>query len=366
MLLDETADTTEPVPPVVDLKAPAVLLGTSGTTGSSKLVVWTSRTLATFADSAADRGLGSNEVFVLGLSMMHAGGSCAYASCLLTGAVMVLVSSFEADAALETIEQHRCTSFWASPSTCISLIQSQRARPRDVGSLRVCTAGSDSCSAELLKAFESSFGVPLSTLWAATEEMSATVSGTEPDAVVLLPDVDIRLLNAEGRPVSEGETGELLIRSPGTTPGYWLRSGQLDELSDGWFHTGDLMRRSSDGRLRFVARLKDLIVRGGSNVSPVEVEELLRRQPGIVDVAVAGLPDPELGQRIGAALVLATEASTSAAEEALAEARRSLADYKNPDVVILVDAIPRNALTKVDRAAVASQIAQTRGIPVKS
>ena len=150
-------------------------------------------------------------------------------------------------------------------------------------------------------------------------------------------------------PAPDGEIGEMLIRSPGTTPEYWLDPGRIEPLPDGWFHSGDLLRREPDGQVRYITRQKDLNVRGGSNISPAEVEDVLRCQSGIMNVAVVGLPDPNLGQRIGAAVVLAADAPPTTVKDALVGARDALADYKVPETVKVLKEIPRNALTKIDR-----------------
>jgi acyl-CoA synthetase (AMP-forming)/AMP-acid ligase II len=331
----------------------AMLMPTSGTTGPSKLVVWTLNTLASLTASATSRGIGADDTILLSTPMMHASGSGAYARGLLTGAVMALLPRFEADAALDAIAAHRCTTFLGLPSFFASFAQRQRAQPRDVSSLRLCFAGGDVCSTKTEEMFAATFGLPLLSMWGATEDSSAMIPATKPGPLTrVLPGTEIRLVDRDGQPVPDGATGEMLIRSPGTTPGYWLGPGRIEPLPDGWLHTGDLMRRDPDGQFRYMGRIKDLIVRAGSNISPVEVEQVLRRQPGIANAAVVGLQDAELGQRVGAALVLAAGVSSSVVADALEGTRRELADYKVPVTGVVVDAIPSNALGKVDRSEV--------------
>lgn len=356
-LLDGAADGAGLDPLPTDLDAPAVLLGTSGTTGRSKLVVWTPRNLAAFTASATDRGAGADDVFLLAAPMMHSSGAFFTAACLLTGARSVLLPRFDPDAVLDAVEEHRCTAFFGLPFMYGEVVRRQRAQPRDLGSLRICTAAGNVCPAGTERAFEAVAGRPLLSLWASTEEPGATVPALRTGPLTrLAPGAEVRFADGAGRPAGDDGAGEMLIRSPTTTPGYWLGAGRIDPLPDGWLRSGDRMRREPDGHLRYLGRIKETIVRGGSNVSPLEVEEVLRRQPGIADAAVAGLPDPELGQRIGAMLVLAADASATAAADALAGVRRELADYKVPEVLAVVEAIPRNALTKVDRPAVSRSI----------
>jgi long-chain acyl-CoA synthetase len=352
-----TADAASSAITPADHDEPAVLLATSGTTGLSKLVVWTPRMLKSLMASGERRGIGVDDVYLLSTPMMHSSGTTAFSTCLLTGAVMVLLPRFEADAALDAIAEQRCTSVFLLPFAYAQLVACQRARPRNISSLRLCRTGGDVCSQETEQAFEATFGLPLLSMWASTEEPTATVPAAEPGPLTgLLPDAEVRLVDGDGRLVPSGQTGAMLIRSPGTTPGYWLGPERIDPLPESWFPSGDLMRWEPDEQLRYMGRLKDLIVRGGSNISPVEVEDVLRRQPGIADAAVVGLADPTFGQRVGAALVLVPGALVSVKDDALAAVRRELADYKVPETVIVLDVIPRNALTKIDRTAVATRI----------
>jgi acyl-CoA synthetase (AMP-forming)/AMP-acid ligase II len=164
--------------------------------------------------------------------------------------------------------------------------------------------------------------------------------------------MEIRLVDDRGAPVQAGEVGELLVRGPTITPGYWTGSGRIDDPKrDGWFPTGDLMRQDGRDELWFVARKKDLIVRGGSNISPVEVASVLRTHPAVRDVAVFGVPDEVLGQRVAALVQLANGAGADAVRDIAAAAKARLADYKVPERWKVVSEIPRNALGKVDRKA---------------
>ena len=159
-----------------------------------------------------------------------------------------------------------------------------------------------------------------------------------------------RLVDDNQLLVPQGEVGELLVRGPHVTIGYWAGPGQIkDPPKEGWLHTGDLMRQDENGALWFVARKKHLIIRGGSNISPVEIERVLMAHPAVRDAAVVGLPDPELGQRVAGFVQLADSAQSVDPNEILAFATERLADYKVPETLEIVDEIPRNTLGKIDR-----------------
>jgi long-chain acyl-CoA synthetase len=134
------------------------------------------------------------------------------------------------------------------------------------------------------------------------------------------------------------------------TVGYWVGADRIDDATrDGWYHSGDLMRQGEGDELWFVGRKKDLIIRGGSNIAPVEVERVLLSHPLVHDAAVFGVPDPVLGQRVAAIVQLSRDAGDAALGAILSDAKQQLADYKVPERLVAVDAVPRNPLGKVDR-----------------
>jgi acyl-CoA synthetase (AMP-forming)/AMP-acid ligase II len=159
--------------------------------------------------------------------------------------------------------------------------------------------------------------------------------------------------------VARGEVGELVVRGPHVTVGYWACPGQIkDAPKEGWFHTGDLMRQDENGDLWFVSRKKHLIIRGGSNISPVEVERVLMAHPAVRDAAVVGVPDPDLGQRVAGFVQLADSVLGVDLNEMLTFATERLADYKVPETLEIVDKIPRNTLGKIDRRLLLTMISK--------
>jgi long-chain acyl-CoA synthetase len=160
-------------------------------------------------------------------------------------------------------------------------------------------------------------------------------------------------------PVPPGEVGELVLRGPHVTIGYWAGPGMVaDAPAGGWFHTGDLLRQDEKGNLWFVSRKKHLIIRGGSNISPIEVEQVLMTHPAVRDAAVVGVPDPELGQRVAGFVQLATSADSVNLNEIRAHVAEQIADYKVPESLTIVGEIPRNALGKVDHNLLLQMISE--------
>jgi long-chain acyl-CoA synthetase len=254
---------------------------------------------------------------------------------------------------LDAVEQHHGTWLVGLPFMVADLIRRQRTRLRKVDSLEFCATGGDVCPVTLQHEFLEVFGVPLRSLWAATEVVGALIHGLQPGPVSrIAPGAQVRLVDDNGSPVPRGKIGEMLIRGPNVTPGYWVNPECIDPATtDGWYHTGDLLRRGEQDDLWFVGRKKDLIIRGGSNIVPLEVERVLTEHPAVVDAAVVGIEDPDLGQRVAGFVRLAGCNGDYVLDDILSSAKAQLADYKVPESLYVVDAIPRNALGKIDRNA---------------
>lgn len=277
---------------------------------------------------------------------------------------MVMVERFDPDAVLNQIELHGCTWMLGLPFMYAALVERQRKRPRRLSSLRYCTCAGDVCPIQLQVDFEAAFGAPLRNIWGATEVIGSLRPGSRPGAVSrIAPGAEIRLVDDEGREALRGEVGEFLVRGPYVTVGHWAGPDRIDDATDdGWYHSGDLMRQGEGDELWFVGRKKDIIIRGGSNISPVEVERVLLSHPLVRDAAVFGVPDPVLGQRVAAVVQLSSGAaeggvklgSILALGAIMKDIKRQLADYKAPERLWAVDAVPRNPLGKVDRRAAAA------------
>jgi acyl-CoA synthetase (AMP-forming)/AMP-acid ligase II len=232
------------------------------------------------------------------------------------------------------------------------MVECQRARPRDLRSLRVCLTGADVCPIDLQERATSVLGAPLYNVWGATEVVGSLTFGLQCGPVVRIPKgAQIRLIDENGADVADGEVGELLIRGANVFDGYWNDPRATAEcLKAGWYHTGDLMRRGEGDELWFVSRKKDIIIRGGTNISPVEVEQaLVASHPAVEQAAVVGVADTVLGQRVFGFVKLADDARDTVVSEILRSVATRLASYKIPEGLEIIDELPRNALSKVDR-----------------
>ncbi|HUC17960.1 MAG TPA: class I adenylate-forming enzyme family protein [Acetobacteraceae bacterium] len=337
-----------------DPNALALLLSTSGTTGKPKLVTHSHATMICKATMFVNGEIQEGDINAFFLPMVHGSGITFLLSDLLAGASLVMLDANDPDGILDAVETHRCTHVISTPTGFAHLMECQRRRPRDVSPLRICLTGGDVCPSSLQEVFPYHFGLPLRTFWASTEGGSSFTYGLQPGPVSRpLAGVEIRLVDAEDRPVPRGESGEMMLRGPHIALGYWNGPGKLERFPDGWYRTGDLMREDEDGNFWFVARAKDLIVRGGSNISPVEVEQILADHPDVRDAGVVGVPDPVLGQRVVGFVQLAEGVDADRLEDILRRASARLADYKMPERLIAVTSIPRNGLGKIDRTELA-------------
>jgi long-chain acyl-CoA synthetase len=334
----------------LDSDSPAILLPTSGSTGKSKIVIWSHRTLAALHLSGDGRGIGSGDVIPVMTPLMHGSGAYHLFTALAQHATVVLIHSFEPGTVLDAMQRHRITTLFGLPFMCAALAREQLLRPRDASTLRSGFVAGDACPAEIVSEFSWALGAPLRSFWAATEDVGATTAGCEPGPYTrVIPEATVRIVAADGRTAARGTVGEMLVSSPTTTPGYWNGPSDLTPMPDGVFHSGDLVREREPGVLEYVGRAKDIIVRGGSNISPSEIEQALRSHPAVLDAGVAGLPDPALGQRVGALVVLTPGISRSSLQDIRSWLGERLAAWKLPEHIRAVDDIPRNALTKIDR-----------------
>jgi len=360
-LFDATGNGSLLVPPAS--YKPAVLIITSGTTGQPKFVVHTPATLSETTDLLVSNwGLSDDDVMIEPLPMAHMSGMIAFLCYIQFGVPFVLLESFDADTVLETIERYRCTWLLGFPAQYAALLECQRARPRNLTSLRICLTGADVCPIDLQERVTSTFGSPLYNVWGATESVGSLTFGLQRGPVVrIVKGAFIRLVDENGAEVADGEIGELLIRGANVFDGYWNDpEATAASMKAGWYHTGDMMRRGEGDELWFVSRKKDIIIRGGTNISPVEVEEaLVACHPAVEEAAVVGIPDVVLGQRVFGFVKLAAGTNDKIVSEILDNVATRLASYKVPEGLCVLDQLPRNALSKVDRNMLQAMAAST-------
>jgi malonyl-CoA/methylmalonyl-CoA synthetase len=342
--------------PALDVAAPedtALLVFTSGTTGTPKGVPLShANVLAGSASIEQAWRWTADDRLVLALPLFHVHGlGVGLHGTLLAGASTVILPRFEVGAVLDAVAATGATLMFGVPTMWVRFAASPRVA--ELAALRLCVSGSAPLDAATFGALADGIGSPVLERYGMTETgmlVSNPYDGERRAGSVglALPGVDVRLEPREGA----GEpAGEILVRGPNVFGGYLGGAGAADAFApDGWFRTGDLGRADPDGYLRIVGRSKELIITGGFNVYPRDVEEVLRLHPAVADVAVVGRPDREWGERV-VACVVATDAVDG--EALLAWTADRLAPYKRPREIRIVDELPRNALGKVLRSLLA-------------
>jgi long-chain acyl-CoA synthetase len=329
----------------------AVILYTSGTTGQPKGAELTHANLTANVAVAAQElfHLGPSDVVFGGLPLFHSfGQTCGLNAAISAGACLTLVSRFEPAKVFEVLTRDRVTIFEGVPTMYVALLGHAGREAYDLSALRLCVSGGAALPVEVLRGFEKEFGCVILEGYGLSET-SPIASFNHPDRErkagsigTPIKGVQMRLLDA----TPEG-VGEIAIRGHNVMKGYWQRPDSTDEaISDGWFRTGDLARIDDDGYYFIVDRKKEMIIRGGYNVYPREIEEVLYEHPAIVEAAVVGVPDSVLGEEVAAAVVLKPGA-TQSAEDIRDYVKREVAAYKYPRHVWLMDALPKGPTGKV-------------------
>ncbi|MEZ0164322.1 long-chain fatty acid--CoA ligase [Kineococcus sp. LSe6-4] len=340
----------------LDPQDTAVILYTSGTTGAPKGAELTHHNLLSNAVTSQESlvKMGEDDVILGALPLFHAfGQTCAMNTALVAGRTMTLLPRFTAEAALAVVERDRVTHFAGVPTMYVAMLGEPTAADRDLSSWRSCVSGGASLPVEVLRGFEEKYGVVILEGYGLSE--------TSPVASFNLPDVPRRpgtigvpvrgcemdLRSADGSPVAPGEVGEIVIKGENVMKGYWRNeTATAQAITDGWFRSGDLATRDSDGYYTIVDRAKDMIDRGGYNVYPREVEEVLYEHPAVEQAAVVGFPDPLVGEEIGAAVVLKPGASATP-EELQQHVKAQLAAYKYPRRIWIVSDLPKGPTGKI-------------------
>jgi long-chain acyl-CoA synthetase len=337
----------------------AVIIYTSGTTGNPKGVVLTHRNVVSNAVGAL--GVGSagemrdraGEVQLAILPLAHAYGLLASNVAYLSGVVAVLHPRFDTTAVLSAIERYRINAFAGVPAMFVVLLYTPDADKYDTSSLRYCASGSAPLPVAIMDGFERKFGCKILEGYGLSEA-SAALTGhgldmlRKPGSVgTPLAGVEVLVVDENDQPLPVGEVGEIIARGPNIMRGYYNLPEETEAaLRNGWLHTGDMGRFDEDGYLYIVERKKDLIIRGGLNIYPRDVEEVLNRHPAVIESAVIGIPSERMGEEVKAFVVTRTDVD---AETLKAYCRDALANYKTPSEIEFVYALPRNAVGKIDK-----------------
>jgi len=335
----------------------AVMLYTSGTTGKPKGANLTHSNLLWNSHLSAKTLLMLDPVDIVlaVLPLFHTFGQTVIMSAAFAGgATMVLMPRFDAEGALDLIEHEKVTIFAGVPTMYTALLHAKSAARRDLSGLRLCMSGAAPIARETLRAFEETFGCKILEGYGLSE-CSPVVSYNPPDrpskpGSIGTPIWGLEMIAADdqGAEVPTGEVGEIIVRGHCVMAGYHERPDATRETisEDGWLHTGDLARMDEDGYFFIVDRKKDMIIRGGFNVYPREIEEVLYEHPAVMHAAVLGVPDPEFGEEVAAAVV-AKPGSVIDCQQLQSFVKDRVAAYKYPRVIATFDELPLGPTGKI-------------------
>ena len=335
--------------------APLLLCWTSGSTGRPKGVLLTQDALTANADASVDmHAMTADDRVLTTLPLFHVGGlNIQTTPALRAGCTVTLDARFDADATFDAIARDRITLTVLVPAQLETMTAHPRWATADLSSLRMISTGSTLVPERLIRAVHAR-GVPLVLVWGATETAPIAACLQAGDAMRKAGSTgraaagcELRIVDAAGRDVAPGASGEILVRGRNVMSGYWHdETASANALADGWFHSSDSGHFDAEGFLTIDGRLKDMIITGGENVSPAEVEAVLFECPDIAEAAVVGRPDVRWGEAV-VAVVAPAPGATLTRERVLALFGDRLARFKHPKDVLVVDALPRTALGKV-------------------
>jgi long-chain acyl-CoA synthetase len=354
---DESIDRSRP-------EAVVAIVYTSGTTGRPKGVMLTeSNYLSNSAQSRAALDLKGDERPMCILPLFHVNGQVATLfSPLQAGASMVLTEGFSPKNFFQNLARYRATSFSGVPTVYSILLNLPDRASYDLSSLRRCICGAAPMPVEVFTQFEQAFNTIIIEGYGLSEGTCVStlnpVDGKRKVGSIGLPlaGQEVKIFDDTDRELGAGEIGEIVVRGPNVMAGYYKNEAATAEtLRGGWLHTGDLGKRDSDGYLYIVGRKKEMIIRGGENIYPKEIEEALYRHPAIREAAVVGLPHKIWGEEVGAAVILKDGAQASS-DDIIAYCRAHLADYKCPSRVFFCDQFPKTATGKIQKNKLVEQL----------
>jgi acyl-CoA synthetase (AMP-forming)/AMP-acid ligase II len=357
-----------PAPLPDDPERAVAIIFTSGTTGEPKGALYTNRQLAFITQTDVGDTWGGGGRTFTGTSFAHLGFMTKLAGNLRRGGTSFIMSRWRANDALDLLERERMTTVAGVPTQLALMLRDPGFDGRDLESVRFIVVGGGPVTPGLADEARHRFGAALSTRYSCTEAgigLGTAFDDPEEDAVVSVgrphPAVDLALLDADDRPVEPGTVGAVCLRSPAVMSGYWRdpEASAAAFTASGHVRTGDLGWLDDRGRLRLVGRTKEMYVRGGYNVYPVEVEAVLSSHPAVAGVAVTPRPDPVMGE-VGVAVVVPRDPACPPTLDALRDhARAALAGYKLPEGLVLVAALPLTPGEKVDRRALPALAARS-------
>lgn len=341
----------------------AVILYTSGTTGKPKGAMLTHRNLYS---NAMDTGLylqmSHQDKIIATLPMFHVFClTVALNAPLMTGATVIIVPRFSPSDIFQVVRDYEATIFAGVPTMYNFLLQYEDGKASDLQSLRLCVSGGASMPVALLHDFEKIFNVIISEGYGLSEASPVTCFNPldrprKPGSIgTSIINVENKVVNELGEELPPGEVGELIVRGPNVMKGYYkMQEETAHTLRDGWLYTGDLAKMDEEGYFYIVDRKKDLIIVGGYNVYPREVEEVLYNHPDVVEAAVVGVPDTEFGEVVKSFVVKKNPDLTE--EQLIDYCKEHLAKYKIPSSIQFLDELPKNTTGKILRRALKEQL----------
>jgi long-chain acyl-CoA synthetase len=339
----------------------AVILYTSGTTGKPKGAELTHVNLHRNAEvSASDiMQIQQDDVIMGCLPLFHVFGlTCGLNTSVLRGSTLTLIPRFDPAKAIEVLGRDHVTIFQGVPTMYAAILNHPDAAGADTSSLRTCVSGGSAMPAEIMRRFEATFGCQILEGYGLSET-SPVASFNMPDRPTkpgtigrAIPGCEMKLVDIDGNDTPPGEIGEIAIRGENIMKGYWNRPEATKEaIPDGWFRSGDLATVDDEGYYTIVDRKKDMIIRGGLNIYPREVEEVLYTHPEVLEAAVVGIPDELMGEEVGAAVVMRPGA-TATLEDIQTYVKERLAAYKYPRKLWILPELPKGPSGKILRREV--------------
>ncbi len=336
------------------------IIYTSGTTGLPKGAMLTHHNMSNNAMTVANmRSTDPMDVVFGVLPLFHIYGQTSVLNAsIYLGLTIRLWPHFEAEELLSAIEEEKSSILIAVPTVFNRLVKLADSRPPKRAGLRFCVSGGASLPVEVLRQFEERFQTTIYEGYGLTECSPVCIENpfgrpTRPGSIGLpIPGFEARIVNDQDEDVPTGEVGELIVRGPGVMKGYHNQpQATAETIRRGWLHTGDLARKDEVGYIYIVDRKKDMIIRGGYNVYPREIEEILYSHPEVVEAAVVGIPDPDLGEEV-AAFVALRQGSRTTPEELRHFVKEQVAPYKYPRRVHLVQELPKGPTGKILKRAI--------------